>query len=249
MKNMFLFGISGKMGKVICDEISNLKNFQISGGIDLVKSPSYPTFSSPSEVNVPLDVIVDFTRPETLDCVISLAENRRVPVVIATTGYDEKQMEKIHKLATKVPVFFSGNMSLGINVLLGLVKRAASVLSDWDIEIIEKHHNQKVDAPSGTAKMIANAASLGRTENLEIVSGRAGASCKRKNNEISISSIRGGTIVGEHEIMFCGEDEFLTISHTASSRKILAKGAIKAAEFILAQSTALYDMESMLKLN
>lgn len=245
MIKIFIVGISGKMGANIIAAAKQRTDVEIVGGMDSVKCADFPTYTRAADVNVPVDVIIDFSRPETLDEIILLAKRKACPVVLATTGYDEKQMQKIRELSTKAGVLHSGNMSLGVNLLTGLVKKAARALEGFDIEIVEKHHNQKVDAPSGTALMLANAA---KSENSEIVAGRHGSSCKRRDNEISISSVRGGTIVGEHEVMFIGDDEILTLSHTALSRKLFALGAIKAALFMADKKSGMYDMNDVLGL-
>lgn len=245
MINIFVVGISGKMGANILACAEDCDDIVVTGGLDSVKSDRVPTFSRAADVNVPIDVIVDFSRPETLNEIVSLAERYRCPVVLATTGYDEAQLQKIKALSSRCGVLHSGNMSLGVNLLTGLVKKAAAVLDGFDIEIVEKHHNKKVDAPSGTALMLAEA--VKKDDNF-IVSGRSGKSTKRDPKEIGISSVRGGTIVGEHDVMFIGDDEIVTISHTALSRKLFARGAIKAARFMVGKTSGMYDMNDVLDL-
>ncbi|MCI9032177.1 MAG: 4-hydroxy-tetrahydrodipicolinate reductase [Clostridia bacterium] len=245
MTKIFIVGISGKMGANIIAAAKDRTDIEIVGGLDAFPCEGFPAFKRADEVNVPIDVIIDFSRPETLEETISVARRNTCPVVIATTGYNDKQLEKIRKLSEEVGVLHSGNMSLGVNLLTGLVKKAASILEGFDVEIVEKHHNQKVDAPSGTALMLANAAK-GETD--EIVVGRHGSSCKRKKNEIGISSVRGGTIVGEHDVMFIGDDEIVTISHTALSRKLFAVGALKAALYMADKKSGMFDMNDVLGL-
>lgn len=246
MTDVFLFGISGKMGRAVL-ECAGAQDCRISGGFDRVISPSAPTFSAVSEINVPFDVIIDFSRPETLDTIIQLTERFPRPVVLATTGYDQTAQEKIARLQEKIPVFQSGNMSLGINVLLDLTRRAVKALGGgFDCEIIEKHHNQKVDSPSGTAKMIASAVAQSMPQPPTFVYGREGGDTKRRSGEVGIHAVRGGTVVGEHEVMLCGEDEIITISHTAQSRKIFANGALRAAAFIKDKAPGHYDMADLL---
>ncbi len=245
--NVFLFGISGKMG---CAVVSRAKEsgICITGGYDITPAKDIPTFNDIKQVNVPFDAVIDFSRPETLDAVIALVESRNCPVVLCTTGYDAKALAKIEKLAKKVPVFKSGNMSVGMNVLISLAEQATKLLwDDSDVEIIEAHHNRKVDAPSGTAKMIADAVNKASGDKANFVYGREGTDCKRKKNDLGIHAIRGGTIVGEHEVMFCMNDETVTIKHSALSRNIFADGALKAAEFLIGKSPAVYDMKDMLK--
>ncbi len=234
------------MGRAVTER-ANECGATVTGGYDITPAKDIPTFSDIKQVNVPFDAIIDFSRPETLDAVIALAESRKCPAVLCTTGYDANALEKINALSKKVPVFKSGNMSVGMNVLISLAEQATKLLwDDADVEIIEAHHNRKVDAPSGTAKMIAEAINKASGEKAEFVYGREGADCKRKKNDLGIHAIRGGTIVGEHEVMFCMNDEVVTIKHSALSRNIFADGALKAAEFLIGKSPALYDMKSML---
>ena len=246
MLKIFLFGISGKMGKAVCECAQNC-GAEITGGYDIFPHPSVPTFGDIKKINVPFDVIIDFSRPETLDSVIALAETKHCPTVLCTTGYDEKALKKIEALAKTVPVFKSGNMSVGMNVLIQLAERATKLLwNSADVEIIEAHHNQKADAPSGTAKMIADAVAESADGKAGFIYGREGADAKRKKGEIGIHAIRGGTIVGEHEVMFCMNDEVVTVKHSALSRKIFAEGALKAAEYIKDLPPSMYDMKTML---
>lgn len=250
MKKVFIIGISGKMGNMICECVKDFDGLEISGGLDSVPHPLYPTFAKASEVNVPVDVIIDFSRPETLDDIIFLVEKFGCGAVIATTGYDESQLKKINCLSEKHAVLRSGNMSLGVNLLTELVKKAAAALGEnFDIEIVEKHHNQKVDAPSGTALMLADSAAEAGCASRDYVQGRTGKNCKRNKGDIGISSVRGGTVVGEHEVMFCGNDEVITLSHSALSRKIFAVGALKAARFLTEKKSGLYDMKDVLQIN
>ena len=248
MIKIFLFGASGKMGNAVISGAKSSGKYEITGGYDVKPAADVPTFSDVKKVNVPFDAIIDFSRPETLDAVIELAESRRCPAVLCTTGYDDKALAKINELANKVPVFKSGNMSIGMNVLINLAEQATKKLWDSaDVEIVEAHHNRKVDAPSGTAKMIADAVNKAADKKANFVYGREGADCKRKKGDVGIHAIRGGTIVGEHEIMFCLNDEIVTIKHTALSRNIFAEGALKATEFSVGKPPALYDMKSMLE--
>lgn len=247
MTKIFIFGISGKMGRALLSRAKEL-NCEITGGFDVVPHESVPTFTDVKKVNVQFDAVIDFSRPETLDSVIALAKERHCPAVLCTTGYDEKANEKIKALSKSVPVFKSGNMSVGMNVLISLAEQATKLLWDSsDVEIIEAHHNKKVDAPSGTAKMIADAVNKTADNQANFVYSRYGTDCKRKKGDVGISAIRGGTIVGEHEVMFCLNDEIVTIKHSALSRNIFADGALRAAQFLLDKSPAMYDMRDMLK--
>lgn len=248
MVKIFLTGISGKMGKTICRYAEESGCASISGGLDTADAPDYPTFRRAADVNVDFDVIADFSRPETLDEVIALSDRYERPVIIATTGYDENGMKKIEALSKRRAVLMSGNMSFGVTLLTALLEKAAAALGDgFDAEIVEKHHNQKADAPSGTALMLARSVQSARPES-RIICGRSGANCKRGKNDISISSVRGGTVVGEHEVMFLGNDEVITLSHSAFSRKIFAVGAVKAAKFLIGKKPALYGMRDVLGL-
>lgn len=248
MVKIFLTGISGKMGKTICRYAEESGCASISGGLDTADAPDYPTFRRAADVNVDFDVIADFSRPQTLDEVIALSDRYERPVIIATTGYDENGMKKIEALSKRRAVLMSGNMSFGVTLLTALLEKAAAALGDgFDAEIVEKHHNQKADAPSGTALMLARSVQSARPES-RIICGRSGANCKRDKNDISISSVRGGTVVGEHEVMFLGNDEIITLSHSAFSRKIFAVGAVKAAKFLIGKKPALYGMRDVLGL-
>ncbi len=242
---IFLVGINGKMGRTVTAAAESM-GAEIVGGLDVVKTGKYPVFGSAAEVDVDFDVIIDFSRPVTLGDVIALALGKGVPAVIATTGYNESETAKINELAKKVPVFRSASMSLGVNVVESVLPTLAAALRGFDIEIVEAHHNQKVDAPSGTAKQLLSAVEKGLDEAPEIVYGREG-SCKRKAGEIGMHAIRGGTIVGEHTVIFAGEDEIIEIKHTALSRKIFGVGALKAAEFLIGKPAGLYDMTDYLK--
>lgn len=244
--NLFIVGISGKMGRVVCERAKDLGE-TVSGGLDRLQSDAYPTFAAAKDANVPVDAIIDFSRPDTLDEIIALCEKFRCPVVLASTGYTASDDKKIAALASRVPVFRSENMSLGVNALSLLAEKAAAILKNFDIEIVERHHNQKADAPSGTAKLLCRALERGLDYSPTYVYGREGQA-KRKEKEIGVHAVRGGSIVGEHEIAFCGADEVVTLSHAALSRKIFADGAIKAAQWLKTQPAGLYDMRDMIQL-
>ncbi len=245
MTKIFLFGISGKMGRFIVDMASENPDCEVVGGYDIVPHPSVPTYSNIDEVPNNFDVVVDFSRAEVLPSVVSLCTKYSKPAVLASTGYSEDDIQKINALSSSVAVLRSGNMSLGVNLLLDIVEKATAVLADFDVEIIEKHHNQKVDAPSGTALMLADSVKSVR-DDAKYLYGREGQS-KREKNEVTIHAVRGGTIVGEHDVIFAGPDEIVTISHTALSRKIFANGAIKAALFIADKKNGLFSMKDALK--
>ena len=248
MKQIILSGCNGKMGHVISDIVMGRDDCTIVAGFDLntQRQYDYPVYAKPSEYTGSGDVIIDFSHPSLLTALLDYAEEKKIPIVLATTGYSKAQLEEIHAAAQRLPIFFSANMSLGINLMVELAKKAASVLGgSFDIEIIEKHHNQKIDAPSGTALMIADGVSGVLSEKPQYVYDRHSQRKKRDKNEIGIHAIRGGTIVGEHDIMFAGRDEILTISHTAMSKEVFASGAVNAAVFMCGKAPGLYNMKDM----
>ena len=227
-------GYSGTMGQVLTKCVADDEELELVAGI----SPKhhdvdgFNTYSSFADVKEDSDVVIDFSNPLALDGILEYCLKTKTPVVLATTGYNDEEMEKIHEAAKQIPVFLSFNMSLGVNILLKLVKEAAKNLANFDIEIIEKHHNKKVDSPSGTAVMIANAVKEIR-EQSEFIYGRHGRTGKRQQNEVGIHAVRGGTIVGEHSAIFAGNDEILEINHSARSKNVFAEGAIAAAKYPL----------------
>lgn len=237
------------MGKFIAQSVSKDETMRIVAGVDLNTAgdcdfPVYQSFE-----NLPdADVIIDFSNPAVLENLLKFSVDRGIPTVIATTGFSDEQIEKIKTAANNIPLFFSFNMSLGINLLVSLSRIAAEVLAeDFDIEIIEKHHNQKIDAPSGTAIMIADAVNCVRDDSLIYEFDRHAKRSKRNKNEVGIHSVRGGTIVGEHEIIFAGKDEVVSIKHEAFSRNVFANGAISAAKFLVEQKNGLYDMNDLIR--
>ncbi len=247
--DIILCGCNGKMGQAIVNESQKFCNMNIVSGVDIKpdSSKSFPIFSSINDVNIKADIIIDFSNPLALNSILEYSQNQKLPVVICTTGFSKEQVEKINEASKNIPVFYSGNMSLGINLLIELCQKATNVLGDsFDIEIIEKHHNQKIDAPSGTALMIANGISEHLDEKYEYKYNRTTSREKRKKNEIGIHSIRGGTITGDHEVIFAGKDEIITISHHAASRNIFANGAINAAKYILNKTPGLYKMKNLI---
>ncbi|CDB24191.1 dihydrodipicolinate reductase [Clostridium sp. CAG:557] len=250
MTKIILSGSSGQMGGTLTQVISERNDCTIVAGIskNFSSTSNFPTFNSPNEINVDADVIIDFSNPALLNSLLNFAIHKKMPIVICTTGFTDEQITKIKDASKLIPIFFSGNTSIGINLLIELAKKAALVLgSNFDIEIIEKHHNKKIDAPSGTALMIANAINSVNNQNLSYVYERHSKREPRSNKEIGIHSIRGGTIVGEHDVIFAGKDEVLTLSHTAQSKGIFAVGAINAAIFLLSKSAGLYNMSDLLK--
>ena len=241
-------GYSGTMGQVLTKCILADEELELVAGVSPVHhdpNDQFSTYSSFAEVKEEADVVIDFSNPLALDGILEYCLNTKTPVVLATTGYNDEEMAKIHEAAKQIPVFLSFNMSLGVNILLKLVKEAAKNLDGFDIEIIEKHHNKKVDAPSGTDVMIANAVKEVR-EQSEFIYGRHGRTGKRQQNEVGIHAIRGGTIVGEHSAIFAGNDEILEINHSARSKNVFAEGSIAAAKYLVNQDPGFYNMDDML---
>lgn len=248
MTRIILIGCNGKMGFYISNAVACRDDCKIVAGVDIntACSAGYPVYTRIDLVNEEADVIIDFSNPVLLPSILSYSQDKKIPAVLSTTGYSEQQVESIKSASTVVPIFYSGNMSLGINLLLSLVKKASSILgAEFDIEILEKHHNQKIDAPSGTALMIANAICESSDLNYELEYDRHSKVGKRSRNEIGIHSVRGGTIVGEHEVIFAGNDEVISIKHEAHSKGVFATGAINASLFLAKQKPGLYDMSDL----
>ena len=248
MTNIILSGCSGKMGASIISCAAQRTDCRIIAGIDIAEpqNADFDYAKGFSELKTEGDVIIDFSNPVVLDSMLSYATEKKIPCVICTTGYNDEQKKKIHEASKIIPVFYSGNMSLGINLIIEHEKKAASVFGeDFDVEIVEQHHNQKLDAPSGTALMIADAVKEVRKES-EYVYDRHAYRKKREKKEIGIHSVRGGNIVGEHEIIFAGTDEVLTISHSARSKTVFAVGAVNAAVFLKGKEPGMYDMSDLL---
>lgn len=250
MINIILSGANGKMGRVIARLASQMDDVSICAGFDIDETPGdgFLVYSDPDKFDGDADVIIDFSHPDALPRLIDFSIRRKTPIVIATTGLSKSHLDLIKKTSAHIPVFFSANMSLGVNLLIDLVCRAASVLSSgFDIEIIEKHHNQKIDAPSGTALAIADALCADTKNQFEYVYDRHSVRRRRGENEIGIHAVRGGTIVGEHSVIFAGNDEIIEIKHSAASKEIFAVGALRAAKFLVGKSPALYSMSDLLK--
>lgn len=246
MKKIILSGCSGKMGRVVASIIENRTDCEIVAGIDIhPMDAAFPVFATASQCPA-ADVIIDFSHPSCVVPLLDHAKANNIPAVICTTGLGEEELAAVHAAAEEIPVFFSANMSLGVNLMAELCKKAAALLgSDFDVEIIEKHHNQKIDAPSGTALMLADAVASALPYTAHYEYDRHSRRQKREKNEIGIHAVRGGTIVGEHEVIFAGRDEVLTISHSAASKEIFAVGAVNAAVFLAGQPKGLYNMGSL----
>ena len=249
MTKIILSGCNGKMGKVITRLVENDNTVEIVCGLDIntTADSGYPVVDDLSAFNGKADVIIDFSHPDTMDKLLPYCQATGTALVMATTGLSEAQIEKLDELSEKVAVFRSANMSIGINLLMSLVKKAAQTLEgDFDIEIVEKHHNQKIDAPSGTALMLADGISDALTSKPGYVYDRHSVRKKRGKDEIGIHAVRGGTIVGEHEVIFAGTDEIIEIKHTAMSKEIFAVGSIRAAKFIADKKPGMYSMQDMM---
>jgi 4-hydroxy-tetrahydrodipicolinate reductase len=250
MTKIILSGCSGKMGRVITNSVCNRNDCEIVAGVDINcdETLCYPVYSSFTDISEKADVIIDFSHPSVLDDLLSYAKENALPVVLATTGFSATQTEAIKNASKEIPLFFTFNMSLGINLLVALSKKAASVLEDnFDIEIIEKHHNQKIDAPSGTAIMLAEAINNTLDNKMMYEYDRHSKREKRPANEIGIHSIRGGNIVGEHEVIVGTDTQTITLKHEAHSRALFAEGAMAAAEFLVGKPAGLYDMKRMIE--
>ncbi|WP_246542848.1 4-hydroxy-tetrahydrodipicolinate reductase [Fusibacter paucivorans] len=246
---IILAGANGTMGKHVATLIDASNEHEIVAGIDQKENlyHTFPYYQHIEEFKGEADCIIDFSHYTVVPSLVAYALAHTLPIVVCTTGLSDETEASILEASKRIPVFKSGNMSLGINLLLALVKTSAKMLEDqFDIEIIEKHHHRKIDAPSGTAKMIANGINSALENPKRLVYGREGNHSKRQDDEMTIHAIRGGTIVGEHEVIFAGLDEVIEIKHTASSRTVFAKGAITAADYIFGKPHGLYDMDHLI---
>ena len=246
--NILLNGASGRMGKEVAKTVEKESDMKIVSGIGLEEdlSGAFPIYSKVEDIKEKVDVIIDFSVPKATFKVLEYARKERLPVVIATTGFSKEELESIEELSKEIPIFRSANMSLDINLMAKLIKEVAKVLSDTDIEIIETHHNRKIDSPSGTAILLADAINEVLENKKEYDFNRMQKREPRKKNEIGFSSIRGGNIVGEHTVKFFGENETLEIKHTSYSRQVFVEGALKAARFIITKGNGLYNMNDVI---
>ena len=254
MAGILLTGCNGKMGRAVTNSVNDTEGCEIIAGIDIFTEEryGYPVFESPAlitdDITKKIDVIIDFSNPSVLSGLLEYAVKNSIPAVICTTGLNNSQINLIKTASEKIPVFFSANMSLGVNLVCELAKKAAAVLGEaYDIEIIEMHHNQKIDAPSGTALMIADSIKEELDESVKYEYDRHSKREKRTKKEIGIHAVRGGTITGEHQVIFAGHDEIISISHSARSKELFATGAVNAAKFICGMNHGLYNMSDMLK--
>ncbi|NLV36235.1 MAG: 4-hydroxy-tetrahydrodipicolinate reductase [Clostridiaceae bacterium] len=250
MINILLSGCSGKMGQVITRLSEQYDDLQIVAGYDIADNGKcdYPVFTELSSCDVKADVIIDFSNPAALNELLAFARQRKLPIIVATTGLSSEQKQSLKIASDSIAVFYSANMSLGINLLIDLVKKAAKVLDkSFDIEIIEKHHNQKLDAPSGTALAIADSINEVLDQKQEYVYDRHSRMKKRSKSEIGMHAVRGGTIVGDHSVIFAGNDEIIEINHFAGSREIFGTGALRAARYIYGKKPGIYDMNDLIR--
>ena len=249
VKRLLINGIGGQMGHALLKALSRGDHgFCIAGGVDpnCTEDLAFPVFASASDINVPVDVVIDFSVPKATEEILAFCVKEHVPAVICTTALSDALIEKIAEASKAIPVFRSGNMSLGVNVMRVLLKEARQALGDaFDIEIVETHHNRKKDAPSGTALMLAEAITEADGRQHDCVYGRSEKDRRRAPGEIGFHSIRGGTIVGQHEVRFLGEDEEISVRHEAYSKQVFASGALRAAQFILTKENGLYAMDDL----
>ena len=251
MTRIIMHGCNGKMGQTITNIVKEDDDAEIVAGIDVsdhIKN-DYPVFKSPAECDVEADVVIDFSNAAAVDALLDWCEEKKLPLVLCSTGLSEAQTERATKKSTeKIAVLTSANMSLGINVLLKLLKEAAAQFAPagFDIEIVEKHHNLKLDAPSGTALALADSINEEMDGQYEYVYDRSQRRQKRDKKELGISAVRGGTIVGDHDVIFAGTDEVITFSHRAYSKAVFAKGAVQAAKFLAGKPAGFYDMSDVI---
>ncbi len=251
MVNVLMHGCNGRMGQMITGLVKEDPEITIAAGVDKFQEPQnpYPVFDSIGKCDVRADVVIDFSTAAALEEVLAYCVEKQVPAVLCSTGYSEEQLGKIAEATEKTAILKSANMSMGINLLLKLLKDAAKVLSPagYDIELVERHHNQKLDAPSGTALALADSINDAMGGQYEYVYDRSQVRRKREKKEMGISAVRGGTIVGEHEVIFAGVDEVIEFKHTAFSRSVFGKGAVEAAKFLAGKLAGMYDMSDVIQ--
>ncbi len=250
MTNIIMHGCNGKMGQVISGIVADTESTTMVAGIDPYTGIDnvYPVFTTPDACDVESDVIIDFSTASAVESIIDYAVKTNTPLVLCTTGLSEEQINYMNAASEKVAILFSANMSLGVNLLISLAQKATAILTDanFDIEIVEKHHNQKLDAPSGTALAIADGINEVLDNSYEYKYDRSQDRVKRPKKEIGLHAVRGGTIVGEHDIIFAGEDEIIELNHKAMSKRIFAVGAVNAAKFLNGKPAGLYNMGDMM---
>lgn len=253
MTRIIMCGCNGAMGRMITGIVRDDPEAEIVAGIDMTDNgqTDFPVFSSISDCNVEADAIIDFSTPKILTEILTYSKQHKVPAVLCTTGYSDEQLAEIEAATTEAAILKSANMSLGINTLLKLLQDAAKVFAGegFDVEIVEKHHNQKLDAPSGTALALADSINEAMGNQYEYIYDRSQRRQKRDKKELGLSAVRGGTIVGEHDVIFAGTDEVITFSHTAYSKAVFGKGAVAAAKFLKGKESGRYDMADVIAAN
>ncbi|MCI8580737.1 MAG: 4-hydroxy-tetrahydrodipicolinate reductase [Dorea sp.] len=251
MVRAIMHGCNGRMGRVITGLIKEDEAIEIVAGVDAFTgiANDYPVFESIGACDAEADVVIDFSNAGAVDALLDYCTAKKLPVVLCSTGLSDEQLKKVEESAKETAVLKSANMSMGINLLLKLLKDAAKVLTPagYDIEIVEKHHNQKLDAPSGTAIALADSINEAMDHNFEYTYDRSTERKKRSAKEIGISAVRGGTIVGEHEVLFAGMDEVIEFKHTAFSRGVFGKGAVEAAKYLSGKPAGYYDMSDVIQ--
>ncbi len=250
MTKVIMHGCNGKMGQTIVGLIADDAEVSLVAGVDAYDEGKnfFPVFKNISECNIPADVIIDFSAAMAVDGLLDYCVKEQVPCVLCTTGLSEQQLKKVEEASKKVAILKSANMSLGINMLMKILKEAASILvpAGFDVEIVEKHHKLKVDAPSGTALALGDSINEVLDNEYEYVYDRSTRREKRPQKEIGFSAVRGGTIVGDHDVIFAGADEVITFSHTAYSKAVFGKGAIQAAKFLRGKPAGMYQMSDVI---
>ena len=251
MTRVIMHGCNGRMGHAIAGLIEEDQDIEIVAGVDAFGESNYsfPVFKSMEECDVLADVVIDFSNASAVDGLLAACEKKNLPVVLCTTGLSEEQLDNVKRTSEKIAILKSANMSVGVNMLMKVLSEISPVLAaaGFDIDIVEKHHNQKLDAPSGTAIALADSINASLPEKYDYVFDRSTRREKRPKNEIGISAVRGGTIVGDHDVIFAGMDEVVTISHRAYSRSVFAKGAVEAAKFLAGKSAGMYDLSDVIK--
>lgn len=251
MIKAMMHGCNGRMGQMITNLVKQDEQITLVAGVDTFTGlqNEYPVFETIEQCDVDVDVVIDFSNASAADSVLNYCAAKKIPLVFCTTGLSEKQLEKMKEVSLKTAILKSANMSMGINLLMKLLKDAARVLAPagYDIELIEKHHNQKLDAPSGTALALADSINEAMEGAYEYVYDRSQVRKKREKKEMGISAVRGGTIVGEHEVIFAGTDEVIEFKHTAYSRSVFGKGAVEAAKFLAGKPAGMYDMSDVIQ--
>ena len=251
MTKIIMSGCAGRMGKVITDIVKADADAEIVAGIDIVDDESlgYPVYSSAADIKEEADVIIDFSSPKVTDALLDYATEKNIPVVLCTTGFSDEQLKMIKAKSEKVAILKSANMSLGINTIIEMLKTATSVFvpNGFDVEIVEQHHHNKLDAPSGTALALADAVNDAADGQFEYVYDRSQVRQKRGAKELGISAVRGGSIPGTHDVIFAGQDEVIEVRHIAYSRSIFGNGAVSAAKFLADKGPGMYDMSDVIK--